>query len=124
MCRSRSLGESHHAQFSAPIMKVTMETLAEMKLRGKPIAALTAYDDSSARLEDKAGIELILVGDFLTMEALGHQNALAVTIDEMLLRTRAVGRAVRRGLVVADLPFGSYHVPVTEGASECNPLHS
>jgi 3-methyl-2-oxobutanoate hydroxymethyltransferase len=91
-----------------PITKVTMPALTEMKRQAKPISALTAYDYSSSRLADEAGIDLILVGDSLAMVVLGHENTLAVTVDEMLHHTRAVRRAVHRALVVADMPFGSY----------------
>ena len=97
--------------------KVTMPALGEMKRQGKPISALTAYDYSTARLVDEAGIDLILVGDSLAMVVLGHENTLAVTVDEMLHHTRAVRRAVRRALVVADMPFGSYHGTVAEGVA-------
>jgi 3-methyl-2-oxobutanoate hydroxymethyltransferase len=89
--------------------KVTMPALGEMKRQAKPISALTAYDYATARLADEAGIDLILVGDSLAMVVLGHENTLAVTVDEMLHHTRAVRRAVRRALIVADMPFGSYH---------------
>jgi 3-methyl-2-oxobutanoate hydroxymethyltransferase len=85
-----------------------MPALTEMKRQAKPISALTAYDYSSSRLADEAGIDLILVGDSLAMVVLGHENTLAVTVDEMLHHTRAVRRAVHRALVVADMPFGSY----------------
>jgi len=98
-----------------PITKVTMPALAEMKRQGKPISALTAYDYATSRLVDEAGIDLVLVGDSLAMVVLGHENTLAVTVDEMLHHTRAVRRAVRRALVVADMPFGSYHGTVAEG---------
>jgi 3-methyl-2-oxobutanoate hydroxymethyltransferase len=98
-----------------PLPKVTMPALTEMKHQGKPISALTAYDYSTARLADEAGIDLILVGDSLAMVVLGHENTLSVTVDEMLHHTRAVRRAVRRALVVADMPFGSYHSAVAEG---------
>lgn len=95
--------------------KVTVPALAEMKRQGKLISALTAYDYATARLVDEAGIDLLLVGDSLAMVVLGHDNTLAVTVDEMLHHTRAVRRAVRRALVVADMPFGSYHGPIAEG---------
>jgi 3-methyl-2-oxobutanoate hydroxymethyltransferase len=101
----------------APITKVTMPALAEMKRQGKPISALTAYDYATSRLVDEAGIDLILVGDSLAMVVLGHDNTLAVTVDEMVHHTRAVRRAVRRALVVADMPFGSYHGTVAEGVA-------
>ena len=98
-----------------PLTKITLPSLAEMKRQGKPISALTAYDYPTARLVDEAGIDLILVGDSLAMVVLGHENTLAVTMDEMLHHTRAVRRAVRRAVVVADMPFGSYHSTVAEG---------
>ena len=94
-----------------------MPALAEMKRQGKPISALTAYDYATSRLVDEAGIDLVLVGDSLAMVVLGHENTLAVTVDEMLHHTRAVRRAVRRALVVADMPFGSYHGTVAEGVA-------
>ncbi len=88
-----------------------------MKRQGKPISALTAYDYATARLVDEAGIDLLLVGDSLAMVVLGQENTLAVTVDEMLHHTRAVRRAVRRALVVADMPFGSYHGPVADAVA-------
>lgn len=105
------------ASTGAPITKVTMLALAEMKRQGKPISALTAYDYATSRLVDEAGIDMVLVGDSLAMVVLGHENTLAVTVDEMLHHTRAVHRAVRRALLVADMPFGSYHGPVAEGVA-------
>lgn len=89
--------------------RVTMPALNEMKRTGKPITALTAYDYATARIVDAAGVDLILVGDSLAMVVMGHENTLAITVDEMLHHTRAVRRAVQRALVVADMPFGSYH---------------
>jgi 3-methyl-2-oxobutanoate hydroxymethyltransferase len=100
-----------------PVTKVTMPALADMKRQGKPISALTAYDYATARLVDEAGIDLLLVGDSLAMVVLGHENTLAVTVDEMLHHTRAVRRAVRRTLVVADMPFGSYHGSISDGVA-------
>ena len=100
-----------------PITKVTMPALAEMKRQGKPISALTAYDYATSRLVDEAGIDLVLVGDSLAMVVMGHENTMSVTVDEMLHHTRAVRRAVRRALVVADMPFGSYHGTVAEGVA-------
>ena len=102
---------------ATPLTKVTMPALAEMKRQGKVISALTAYDYATSRLVDEAGIDVILVGDSLAMVVLGHENTLAVTVDEMLHHTRAVRRAVRRALVVADMPFGSYHGTVAEGVA-------
>jgi len=97
--------------------KVTMPALGEMKRQGKPICALTAYDYSTARLADEAGIDFILVGDSLAMVVLGQENTLAVTVDEMLHHARAVRGGVRRALLVADMPFGSYHGEAAEGVA-------
>jgi len=99
---------------SAPV-PVTFQTIQEKKQTGRPISALTAYDYATARLVDEAGIDLILVGDSLAQVVLGYDNTLPVTVDEMLHHTRAVRRAVRRALVAADMPWGSYHVSVEEG---------
>jgi len=110
-------GKPAAAPTSQIATKVTMPALAEMKRQGKPITALTAYDYATSRLVDEAGIDMILVGDSLAMVVLGHDNTLAVTVDEMLHHTRAVRRAVRRALVVADMPFGSYHGTVAEGVA-------
>jgi 3-methyl-2-oxobutanoate hydroxymethyltransferase len=110
-------GGAHPAHQVVTLPKVTMPALGEMKRQGKPISALTAYDYATARLVDEAGVDLILVGDSLAMVMLGHENTLAVTVDEMLHHTRAVHRAVRRALVVADMPFGSYHGNVSEAVA-------
>src|SRR6202000_2772047 len=87
---------------------VTIQFLQDKKNHGRPIAALTAYDYATARLVDEAGIDLILVGDSLAMVVMGYDNTLPVTMEEMLLHTRAVRRAVKHAMVVADMPFGSY----------------
>jgi 3-methyl-2-oxobutanoate hydroxymethyltransferase len=110
-------GGANPSHPTTAITKVTVPALSEMKRQGKPISALTAYDYPSSRLADEAGIDLILVGDSLAMVVLGHENTLAVTVDEMLHHTRAVRRAVHRALVVADMPFGSYHGAVPEGVA-------
>ena len=102
---------------SAPRAKVTFQTLQEKKQNGRPITALTAYDYATARLVDEAGMDLILVGDSLAQVVLGYDSTLPVTMDEMLHHTRAVRRAVKRAIVAADMPFGSYHVSVQEGVA-------
>lgn len=75
----------------------------------KKIVCLTAYDYPTARLLDEADVDVLLVGDSLSMVMLGYESTLPVTIEEMLLLTRAVKRGVKRALVVADMPYGSYH---------------
>jgi 3-methyl-2-oxobutanoate hydroxymethyltransferase len=79
------------------------------KLSGERIGALTAYDYPSALAADTAGIDVILVGDSLANTALGYENTLPVSLEEMMVAVRAVRRGVRRALLVADLPFGAYH---------------
>jgi 3-methyl-2-oxobutanoate hydroxymethyltransferase len=95
---------------TAASAKITPHTLLERKQAHQPITALTAYDYATARLVDEAGIDLLLVGDSLAMVVMGLESTLPVTVDEMLHHTRAVRRAVRRALLVADMPYGSYHV--------------
>ncbi len=100
--------------FGEPRRKVTIATLREKKQRREPITCLTAYDYSSARLVDEAGIDMVLVGDSLAMTVLGYDNTLPVTLDEMLHHTRAVRRAVRHALVLADMPYATYHAGADE----------
>jgi 3-methyl-2-oxobutanoate hydroxymethyltransferase len=88
--------------------KLSIPQITELARSGKRLAMVTAYDASSARLADAAGVDMILVGDSAAMAILGHESTLPVTMDEMLMLTRAVTRAVRRAAVVADLPFGAY----------------
>jgi 3-methyl-2-oxobutanoate hydroxymethyltransferase len=94
----------------APRHKITTASLREKKGQHEPITCLTAYDYSSARLVDEADIDMVLVGDSLAMTMLGHENTLSVTVDEMLHHVRAVRRGVKDALLVADMPYGSYHV--------------
>jgi 3-methyl-2-oxobutanoate hydroxymethyltransferase len=94
--------------------KVTVQTLQAART---PIACLTAYDYPTARLMDEAGVDLILVGDSLGMVVLGYDSTLPVTMDEMLHHTRAVRRGVHRAMIVADMPFGSYHASVTDAVT-------
>ncbi len=89
-------------------------TLQKYKRDGRKIVCLTAYDYSMAKILDRAGVDLILVGDSLAMVALGHRTTHAVTMEEMLHHTRAVTRGVSTAMVVADLPFMSYQVDVTQ----------
>jgi 3-methyl-2-oxobutanoate hydroxymethyltransferase len=90
--------------------KITTTFLREQKLHHQPIACLTAYDYATARLLDEAGIEMILVGDSLAQTMLGYETTLSVTVDEMLHHVKAVRRGVKTALLLADMPYGSYHV--------------
>jgi 3-methyl-2-oxobutanoate hydroxymethyltransferase len=93
-----------------PRPKITVDSIREKKRQHQPITCLTAYDYASARLVDEAGIDIVLVGDSLAMTMLGYENTLSVTIDEMLHHAKAVRRGVKHALLIADMPYGSYHV--------------
>ncbi len=88
--------------------KVTVRTLAAMKDRGEPVVFLTAYDYPTATFADRAGADMLLVGDSAAMTMLGYATTLEIGMGEMLIFAKAVGRAARRALVVGDLPFLSY----------------
>src|SRR6202046_2239596 len=90
--------------------KITTASLRDQKLHHEPITCLTAYDYATARLEDEAGIEMILVGDSLAQTMLGYENTLSVTVDEMLHHVKAVRRGVKRALLLAAMPYGSYQI--------------
>ncbi|MCL2561641.1 MAG: 3-methyl-2-oxobutanoate hydroxymethyltransferase [Rikenellaceae bacterium] len=87
---------------------VTTYRLIEMKQSGERISMLTAYDYSTARIVDAAGVDVILVGDSAANVMAGYETTLPITLDEMIYHARSVRRAVRRALVVVDLPFGTY----------------
>lgn len=94
--------------------KITVKKLRVMKERGEKVALLTAYDYPMASLLDDTGIEVILVGDSLAMVTLGYETTLPVSLEEMLSHTKAVTRAVRRALVVGDMPFMSFQISPEE----------
>src|SRR5579883_554889 len=80
----------------------------------RKIVCLTAYDYPTARLVDEAGVDVVLVGDSLGMVVLGYENTLPLTMEEMLHHTKAVRRGVRKALLVADMPYGSFHADKNE----------
>src|SRR6476469_7378790 len=88
--------------------KITTHPLQEMKKRGEKISMLTAYDFSMAKILDAAGIDVLLVGDSASNVMAGHETTLPITLDQMIYHASSVVRAVKRALVVVDLPFGSY----------------
>jgi 3-methyl-2-oxobutanoate hydroxymethyltransferase len=94
--------------FSRNIQKVTTHVLQEMKLQGEKIAMLTAYDYSFAKILDGAGIDVILVGDSASNVMAGHTSTLPITLNEMIYHASSVARAVKRALVIVDMPFGTY----------------
>lgn len=89
--------------------KVTAPSLRASKERGERLVCLTAYDYTMARIVDEAGIDIILVGDSIGNTLLGYGNTVPVTLDEIVMHTRAVRRGVQRALLVADMPYGSFH---------------
>jgi len=91
-----------------PVKKVTTHTLQEMKNRNEKISMLTGYDPSMAKIIDKAGVDVILVGDSASNIMAGHETTLPITLEQMIYHASSVVRAVTRSLVVVDLPFGSY----------------
>lgn len=99
------------------IKKVTTHILQEMKNRGEKISMLTAYDYSMAKIIDKAGIDVILVGDSASNVMAGYETTLPITLDEMIYHAKSVVRAVDRALVVVDLPFGTYQSNSKEALS-------
>jgi 3-methyl-2-oxobutanoate hydroxymethyltransferase len=88
----------------------TVPSISTAPERGERLVMLTAYDYPQAKTADEAGVDLVLVGDSLAMVVLGHPDTLAVTVDEMLHHVRAARRGVQRALLVADMPFGSFHL--------------
>jgi 3-methyl-2-oxobutanoate hydroxymethyltransferase len=106
--------DRHHEAVS----KVTVPWVLDRKLQGEKLTCLTAYDYPTARLVDEVGIDMILVGDSLAQVVLGYDSTIPVTVEEMLHHLRAVRRATRRALLIADLPYGAYHL------SEEQALHS
>ncbi len=105
---------SHPTSRSAATSKVTVLTLAERRREGVPISMVTAYDYPSARAAEQAGFDVLLVGDSLAMVVLGHDDTLAVTMDEMVHHAKAVRRGASTPLLVGDLPFLSYQVSVED----------
>ena len=97
--------------------KVTTHRFMEMKQSGEKISMLTSYDYTMAGIVDKAGIDAILVGDSASNVMAGNQTTLPMTVDYMIYHARSVVRAVKRALVICDMPFGSYQVNATEGVT-------
>src|SRR5438034_2918648 len=105
---------SVNAKVTVPDLLQRKSQAADSPSNFQKITCLTAYDYPTARLLDEAGVDVILVGDSLGMVVLGHESTLSVTVDEMLHHTRAVRRGTRRALLVADMPYGSYHTDTAE----------
>jgi 3-methyl-2-oxobutanoate hydroxymethyltransferase len=102
------------AESTPPAARMTVPRFAGAKKSGRRLSVLTAYDYTSARLLDDAGVDALLVGDSLGMVVQGDDNPLAVTLDEMIYHTRCVAKGARQALVIGDLPFLSYQVNAEE----------
>ncbi len=96
------------------LQKVTIKDIIEKKKKGEKIVTITSYDYSFAKIVDDSGIDLVLVGDSLSMVMLGYTNTLSVTMDEMIHHTKAVSRGVSNALIVGDMPFLSYKIDKVE----------
>ena len=103
-------------------MKNTVLTALEQKANGDKITMLTAYDYSTAKLEDEAGVNMILVGDSLGMVMLGYEDTLSVTMEDMLHHTKAVARGAKNAMIVADMPFMSYQTSVYDAVKNAGRL--
>src|SRR3954447_4111073 len=88
--------------------RVSLSKLAEMRALGEPIVMITAYDHPSAVVVEEAGVDVVLVGDSAANNVLGYSDTVPVTVDELLMLTRAVRRGLKTPMLVGDLPFGSY----------------
>ena len=94
--------------------KITVKTIQKLKNDGQKITALTAYDYSTAKYLDEAGIDIVMVGDSLAMVALGYETTHSIGMDEMLIFAKAVAKGAQRALVTFDMPFMSYHTNVSD----------
>ena len=97
--------------------KVTTHRLSEMKQRGEKISMLTSYDYTMASLVDRAGIDIILVGDSASNVMAGNVTTLPITLDQMIYHGKSVVKAVQRALVVVDMPFGTYQASDIEAVN-------
>jgi 3-methyl-2-oxobutanoate hydroxymethyltransferase len=107
---------------NAPKKAITAPGITAMKGSDRKIACLTAYDYATGITADESGADLILVGDSLAMVVLGHEDTLSVTMDEMIHHTRAASRGVSQALLVADMPFMSYHLSVEQAVANAGRL--
>lgn len=99
--------------------KVTVRTIQKYKDSNEKFSVLTAYDYSTAKYLDEAGIDIILIGDSLAMVALGYETTNSVGVDEMSIFTRAVAKGASRSMVITDMPFLSYHTDISTAVKNC-----
>lgn len=104
------------------LKKTTIKTIQKMKDDNEKISVLTAYDYSTAKYMDEAGVDIVLVGDSLANVALGYDSTQAISMTEMLIFTSAVARGVNRALVIGDMPFMSYNISVEDAIKNCGEM--
>ena len=102
--------------------KLTVKTIQKIKDSGEKFSVLTAYDYSTAKYLDEAGIDVILIGDSLAMVALGYETTHSVGVDEMKIFTRAVAKGVKNAMVITDMPFLSYHTDISTAVKNCGEM--
>lgn len=102
--------------------KVTVRTIQKIKDNGEKFSMLTAYDYSTAKYIDEAGIDIILIGDSLAMTALGYETTHSIGVEEMRIFTKAVAKGVSRALVVTDMPFLTYHIDIATAVKNCGEM--
>lgn len=103
-------------------MSVTVNTIQKFKNNNEKFTVLTAYDYSTAKYIDEAGIDVVLIGDSLAMTALGYDTTHSIGVDEMGIFTKAVARGVSRAMVVTDMPFLSYHTNLSDAVKNCGQM--
>lgn len=104
------------------VKKVTVSTIQKYKDNNEKFSVLTAYDYSTAKYIDEAGIDIVLIGDSLAMVALGYETTHSVGMEEMSIFTKAVAKGVQRAMVVTDMPFLSYHTDVSSAVKNCGQM--
>jgi len=102
-----------------PPKSVSVPMIAQKKSSGEKLVMVTAYDYPSASASEEAGVDIVLVGDSLGMVVQGNEDTLSVTLEEMIYHTRMVSKAVKRALVVTDMPFLTYHTGVADAVANC-----
>lgn len=104
------------------VKKVTVNTLKKYKETNEKFSVLTAYDYSTAKYIDEAGVDIVLIGDSLAMVALGYESTNAIGVEEMSIFTKAVAKGVQRAMVITDMPFLSYHTDVPTAIKNCGQM--
>ena len=104
------------------VQKVTINTIKKYKAEKEKFSVLTAYDCYTAKYIDKAGVDIVLIGDSLAMVALGYENTNSVGVEEMKIFTKAVSKGVEHAMVITDMPFLSYHTSVEDAVKTCGQM--